>query len=251
MNTPLKKAIASTSLSIPGLKSTRSLLCATAVLLSAALPASAVIYDAKTDFSTTTNGGSNPWTYAAAITFGGTGNPETVFADISSGWGWAQNGWSGAGASWENWGIASASENLAQIEPGDFMTHGYTGVVFTATAAGTYQVDVSSWLGRDNGRTLLGKLMLNINEAVPLGQGFYTYASNSRATPFSVYSGEVTLSIGDTLRFDTVGWSAGPGSADFAGVNFTVQPVPEPTTVALVLGAAGLALLMRRRRPAL
>lgn len=235
-----------------GLSALKLVACAFGAMAIAATSASAQIYDARADYSTTVNGGLNPWTYAASITGGGTGNAETVFTDISGSWGWSpQNGWSGAGAAHEDWALASASENLAQIDPGDFMTHGYTGVVFTAPSTGLFQVDVSSWLGRDLGRTLLGKLMLNDDQGSPLGQGFYTYAGYSRATPFDVYSGQVSLIMGDTLRFDTVGWDTGLGTfgaADFAGVNFTVEAVPEPSTTALLIGSGLITLMVVRRR---
>lgn len=239
--------------SFAGLSLPKRFLCAAGALALAAAPVSAQTYNAKMDFSTTVNGGSNPWTYAASITGSNTGNPETVFADISSGWGWAQNGWSGAGQAWENWAIASASENLAQMEPGDFMTHGYTGVVLTIQTTGLYQIDVSSWVGRDNGRTLLGKLMLNDDQDNPLGQGFYTFGSNSRATPYEVFSGQVELTAGDTLRFDTVGWNTGTGTfgaADFAGVNFNVVAVPEPSVTLLLMGAGLVSVVFVRRRRA-
>lgn len=209
--------------------------------------AQALTFDAKADYSTTNNV-SGPWYYGMAITYGGSGLAEPTFGDITGGWGFAQNGWTGAGAPWENWAILSNTQpSLPQFLAGDLITHGNTSLAFVVPTTGIYQVDVSSWLGRDQGRTLLGKLMLNDNQGSPLGQIAYSYASGTHAAPASVFSGTISLSAGDLLRFDTVGFGGGP--ADFAGVNFTVTAVPEPSTVAVAVSALlGVMLIARRRQ---
>ena len=232
--------------SLPGLKAAKSLICATTVLLGAALPASAVLYDATADFSTTVNGGTNPWSYGLAIT--GYGPPRAGQLEASYGaiptWGFAQDGWTGApnGNSWESWAILSSTQpSIAAIAAGSLMTHGDTSLLFTAPTTGPYAINVTSFFGRDLSRTMLGKFMLNDNQGTPLAQSAFNFGSGV-ATIYSTPS--LALNAGDTLRLDLVGFAT---AADFVGVGFTAELIPEPTTVALALGSMGVLLLRRRR----
>lgn len=187
-------------------------------------------FDAAHDFKETANGGDgNPWTYSSAITFGGPGVAKPMFADISGAWGFPQSGWTGNGESWENWAsFEGAPTETLEFETGDLITHGNTGLVFTSPRAGTYEITVSSWMGRDMGRTVLGKLMLNDNQENPLAQKFYDYSSGSRDSQTEIFYGSQLLRAGETLRLDIVGWNSdggegGTGQADFVGVNFKIK----------------------------
>ena len=123
-------------------------------------------------------------------------------------------------------------------------------MIWTSPLNGFATISGNTWMGRDISR---GNHWALFDDGILLTEGDISSGdSYSRATPFSFDTGSggalalqnIPVSIGEVfeLRITT---TSTPG--DYAGVNFTVNTVPEPSTLIFgVIGALGLA--MRRFR---
>jgi hypothetical protein len=230
-----------------------ALLCVAICIGSPGILNAAIIHDLSAEFSTTQNptgGPTDGWGYNAA----GPGGPVGPFGSYSSGdFLGGQLGWRVPAADHIGWakitnaGNYGAPADSHDIQNGDVITHASTSVAWQATAstAGTYFVDVSAWQIRDLDRTV--DLQLWKNDATTL-TGVVTLnnvgpANSSRAAPLVVANGfPVTFLPGDFIRLRVDG-------ADYVGVNFTLTPVPEPTTCVLgLLAAVGIGPLVWLRR---
>ena len=143
---------------------------------------------------------------------------------------------------------------------GDVVTHttdengtgnGPANVTWTSPLNGTVDISGVVWMGRDVFRSNHWTLSLN---GVPLTGGDISSGDTfNRASPFNFAAGssgasvlnDVPVTIGDVITLQIVKTST---IGDFAGVNFTIDAVPEPSSFALcAIAAAALGIGLRRK----
>jgi len=240
-----------------------------AALIIAAQVASATIYTAAADFSTTTNpdplnGG--VWAYGWSSTLGGTFTTATdVLQDLGGVPGVVQwrgdqpPGADGNPSVFKNTNPSTANIGSITMPGSSLAFHpgsaGQNAVVqFTAPAAGQYSVS-ASFQGYDHvGPTDTSVYVLVGNTAIWVGT-----VSGFMQTPVT-FNSTVSLTVGETVDFavgfdpsQVSGRTTGLWYYDSTGLSATISSVPEPTTMvagALLLlpfGASTLRILRKSR----
>lgn len=201
---------------------------------------SAAIYDAAADFSLVSNPNPNGvWSEGGAATLGGLfqafDKPTANYNNLSLS-AWEISNLLGSPLFLKNVGATP----LFGLLPGRVALHPggleYAILRFTAPEDGFAQITAQFFAG-DSGNTNAA-IVLNGNGAFPL----FSVAST---TSNPSYLDQIALSAGDTLDF-AVGLGGDGFTADTTPLNVAINFVPEPTTLALVLGS--LAIVSSRRR---
>lgn len=248
-----------------------SLLTVSVAPLLLATAVSAGVADLKADWSDTVN--PNPASYGTWRLNQG----NTLLSDVNSwtlipgvdGWGPAANVTSNSTPFFFKTKSAGLTNNTTGIGPdyqvGDVVMHAqdiYTGpgntqgnVTWTSPGADTVSVSGVLWptrifFQREN------KYSLVLNPAgsnTVLASGFILEdGSVSRATPLTFNIPSLVIQPGDVLRLQIERSGRVTGiqadAADFTGFNITISSVPEPSSLFLLVSAAG-TLLLRRKRP--
>jgi len=231
-----------------------------ASLLTITATTSATIYDLNADWSDANNP-NGVWSYRQ----GTTALPHVnAWQGLSGDFATAQPAWARFETGTSNlpiWLKSSAAVNITHDWlTGDVITHstdgfngigsGVSNVIWTSPLNGFATISGNTWMGRDIAR---GNHWALFDDGILLTEGdIFSGDSYNRATPFSFDTGSggalalqnIPVSIGEVFEFRITKTST-PG--DYAGVNFTVNTVPEPSTLIFgVIGALGLA--MRRFR---
>jgi hypothetical protein len=197
-------------------------------------------YDAATDFDTVNNP-SGPWSYGFSADFTSFNLFTTQHVLGTGVEGWRRTS---PGEPWvvKNLTAGTVTFGTASVEAGRLLAHpsndGARALIrFTAPTAGQY--DWSAAFEQRN--TLSSSVDVHIvHNATAVWSGI----SSTFDVPVTS-TGTVTLAAGDTLTA-----AIGPDgnyANDWTGVDFSVQAVPEPATLAILgLGAAGM--IARKRR---
>jgi hypothetical protein len=217
------------------------------------------IFDLTADWSNDSNP-NGVWSYNEG------NNPLPHVDDWQSAFpGWGQEGW----AESENgnnrlpfWFQSNGAEPFTHdYLAGDIVVHttdptngvgnGLANVTWTSFFSGTADLSGAVWIGRDIGRS--NHWRLSINGTVVTEGDISSGDAYSRANPFDLSTGtggasvlnDVPISSGTVvkLEFDAMG-----GAGDFVGVDFTVNAVPEPGAVLLLLGGLTAWAVFYRKR---
>lgn len=143
------------------------------------------------------------------------------------------------------------------VQLGDVVAHGavqwrtgsvYTSAMWTSPLDGTATMSGSTWLALQRNRQMDWRLLKNglvLTSGHMFGDGTYTRAHQFNFEAGSGGVGALTqaVSVGDRLEFQFFSLDDLP---DMAGVNFHIEAVPEPASMAAF--GIGLAMLARRRR---
>jgi PEP-CTERM motif len=237
---------------INNISARRTLLGLPAVALVLALTNSAVhatVYNAATDFSITTNGGTNPWSYGYTLGLGGTfipfpNNPAGVAVNGSTFDIWRDNSFisSGVPDAFKNIGTVTSADNVL---PGQFALHpgqtnSYAVLCFTAPTTDTYTLTSQYFVGNT------GQTSIDVYKNSGSGSPLFSSATTSGSP---VFNSTISLNASDKLYF-AVGPSTDGFFADSTPLNVNLVSgvsAPEPTTIAL-LSLGGLGVLARRRK---
>lgn len=198
-------------------------------------------YDLKSDWSDASNPNS-PWAYTSI------GTPLSSTTRTSDAWSSPQTSWGDL----PGWFRSNGTEQFTHDWlAGDIITHtGASEIRWTSPLVGTINISGGAWAGRDIGRFNDWTISLN---AVPLTSG--TIGSDdpyNRNNPFAFSTGSgglaaitaIPVGIGDVIELRLVP----QGTGDYAGVNFTIVTVPEPTVFAYGgLGVVGLLIFRRKK----
>ncbi len=186
--------------------------------------------------------------------------------------------WQSASTSWNQPGWARSENGTNRLpfwfqsngtEPfthdwaaGDIVVHttdtangvgnGFANVTWTSPLAGTADISGAVWMGREIARSNHWRLLINnitVSEGDIADGDVY-----SSASPFDLATGtggagalsNVAVSIGTVIALQLENTSS---FGDFVGVQFTVNAVPEPTSIAIIAGCLA-PLVLRRRRTA-
>jgi hypothetical protein len=215
---------------------------------------SALAYDVAADFSTNSNP-NGVWTYGYSLTLGGTLIPYTdhgTFTGNLNGVGyWRNNISGGAPVDTHNYSANNLTNNTglatevllagtSTFHPGP--QDQYSVFRFTAPTTGQYQLNASFWGTVESGTTTDVHILDN-------GVGIYSV----EITGFMNFTGPSTtvlsLTTGDHIDFEVGYGTDGDFTSDGTGISAQLNPVPEPSTLALAgLGVAALMLSQRKGR---
>lgn len=217
------------------MKTSKSLLSVVAAVAMLSTIASAATYDAFSDFSTNANP-DGVWTFGrATLANGGTFTAFDDFVTVvinEQTWRDNEHISAGAPAVWRNTEISTLNFHPG---PGGGLDE-FTIIRFTAPVAGQFTYD-AQFTSIDSGT----KSLFIYHESTLL----YTTTLGGSASASDTDT--LLLAFGDTL--DVVVGNYDGYFSDSTRVGFTVQAIPEPASLASLLGAsAGIALFRRRRR---
>lgn len=225
----------------------------TAVLLAgAAVPATAVTYDAFTSFDGTQSAGN--FTYGSvddAVTTGTIfGTATNCFIAGSICLQAAPNfdvpGATKSATTSFQYGSVNVPTDRLLLHPGPSAGDGGVFITFTAPTASRYRF-TASFSVQDihaTGTTELFRQQLGVGPATFFGDG-----ALSLATPTYTYTGETFLAAGDVLS--TIINRDGNYGSDSTGENFTVESfIPEPASWTMMVAGFGIVGLAARRRTA-
>lgn len=221
-------------------------LLAAVIVLGSMVGISQAFYDASTDFSITNGNPNGVWSYGYSTTLGGTYVADSFTVTPLTG----LDGWTADLSGTKNPSVMKNTTNGAlaastarwapfqmTMHPGP--TGEYSVLRFTAPSTGLFNF-VAAFIGQDVVGTTTDVHVLKNNGVLwsSTVNGYLNTTSKSSS---------VALAVGDTLDV-AVGPNTGGYFFDTTGVEFTVNPVPEPMTMALGFTCLGLALNRRRAR---
>ncbi len=223
-------------------------------------PSAAAVYDLKTDWSDVANP-NGPWSYREG---------NNLLPHVND-WQGLSGDFTGVQPAWARnetgnmnlppWmKIVSPAGVVNDWQFGDIVTHstddfngigaGPSNVIWTSPLYGTIDVSGAVWMGRDIGRG--NHWDISLNGISLTGGDIFSGDPYDRADPFDFAAGsggpavlsDIPVVIGDVLRLQITRTSE-PG--DYAGINLTINAIPEPT--AIVIGLTGsISIIAWRRR---
>jgi len=220
------------------------------ILLGLVSEAHAVIYDLKSQWSETQNP-NGVWSYMAGDSYlPGCSNWSdsygTQFAWV------AGTDWSGHVPAW-----FQAKTNYWWTSVGDIVCHttapystyqGSARAVWTSPVDSQIVIDGSVWLARPTNPPRSTYWYLDLNGS-QVSSGYLYYDGNLYDDLLDGSGGASALStyvhVGDTVALRLV--RGGNGLEDYVGVNFTIETIPEPATVTIMLLGATLCVIKRKR----
>ncbi len=207
-------------------------------------PPTHTTYDATADYSTTTNGGTNVWSYGYSVLEGA--GYSMVSFDTVVGDAWLKSGYGtlGTPSIFKN-NTSSTINGVApgqlSLNPGTTPNGDFAILRFTAPSTHTYTISGQFFAG-DIG-TMRASVLFNAGAvgAINVLQFFPSTDSSPVIDPFTV-----TLHQGETLDF-VVG-NKGPYEFGSTPLSVQITAVPEPETFAMLLAGLGLMGFTARRK---
>lgn len=227
----------------------RQIALAASIFLGSSFSASATVYDAIANFSST-----NPgliWSYQTSRNGTITSLPTYIPNSPTLGSQW----WSGgaipySGAIWKN-GTGSPLTHLTIVTPASYIgmdpeAYDWVSVTFSAPAAGVYQFS-GEFRGIDTAQYQhLNQIIVGSTQAFSASIGGYGQVQS--------FSGTANLTAGETISFRTL-TAVSPSSPSAysnlaTGLRLTItsSPVPEPSNWAMMVCAFGMMGAVMRRR---
>jgi hypothetical protein len=240
------------------------------VLLGWAVSAQAtpITYNVANDFSATTNGGSNAWSYgyytgsnAEMDTFAASTTPNHISSGLGAGldvWAYS-SGWSdpsishngtGSTITVPEWGTVTWAPNAFVLVPGAVSTNGMVAVArWTAPSAGTIDINgVFKSVQEVNSHCLVV-----VNQKIG-GVIANVWGDMCSYTGTGYTASGLAVAAGDKLDFVVQQWPAGGGGWNGGkptqlDATIALTPIPEPSTMLLsVTGLLGLVAYVWRKR---
>lgn len=134
--------------------------------------------------------------------------------------------------------LATSEGNASALENGEFVTFAVSG---SATAVSGFQLDLVNF-SYDN-RLSNGQSSFGVEDSA--GTVIEQLIPNTSSSGTISGTG-ISLAAGEAMTFRTIAGNV--GGAGLSGFEFTVTAVPEPSTLAVYLGAIALCVVFWRRR---
>ena len=225
-----------------------------------------ITYDLKTDWSDVSNP-NGVWSYREGTNllphvaaweepaFGTNVQPAWAYSGFTSSHeaipAWFKSAFNTPGFDWQTGDVVTHT-----TDPVNGVGNSAGDVTWTSPLNGTVDISGAVWMGRDVFRSNHWTLSLN---GVPLTGGDISSGDPfNRASPFNFAAGsggasvlnDVPVTIGDVITLQIARTSA---QGDYVGVNFSVEAVPEPSSLALCAIATavlGIGLCRKNSRSA-